>query len=47
MGNPYGYLFGPGILELAHTADEYVPVDELETAADVIAGMALSLLGKE
>ena len=47
MGNPYGYLFGPGILELAHTADEYVPVDELEAAADVIAGMALSLLGKE
>jgi succinyl-diaminopimelate desuccinylase len=47
IGNPYGYLFGPGILELAHTADEYVPVDEVESAADILADLALNLLGKE
>jgi len=43
-GNPYGYLFGPGILELAHTADEYVPVKDLEDAEGILTDMVMNLL---
>ncbi len=43
-GNPYGYLFGPGILELAHTADEYVPVKDLENAEKILTDMVMNLL---
>ena len=37
-------LFGPGSVLLAHTADEYVGVDELRAAADRYARIATSLL---
>jgi acetylornithine deacetylase len=34
--------FGPGDIALAHAAEEYVPVDEIERATTVLAHMALS-----
>ena len=29
-------VFGPGSIDVAHKADEYVPVDELHRAVDVV-----------
>ena len=37
--------YGPGILELAHQPDEYVVIDDLVTAAKVMAAATLDLLG--
>ena len=37
-------LFGPGSIHLAHTADEYVQLDELTTAVDRYATLATHLL---
>jgi succinyl-diaminopimelate desuccinylase len=37
--------YGPGKVELAHQADEYVDVDDLVTSAKVMAAAALRLLG--
>ena len=36
--------YGPGILELAHQPDEYVVIDDMVSAAKVMAAAALSLL---
>ncbi|WP_137288954.1 ArgE/DapE family deacylase [Natronorubrum halophilum] len=38
-------VYGPGLLEQAHVEDEYVPVDEVITAAKVMAATAMDLLG--
>ncbi len=38
-------LYGPGVLKLAHAPDEYVPVEDLQNAAKVMALSALDLLG--
>lgn len=43
-GNEHCILFGPGHMEQAHTADEYVLVDEVETAARVLGQAALIML---
>ncbi len=37
--------YGPGILDLAHQADEYVLVEDMVDAAKVMAGATLRLLG--
>jgi succinyl-diaminopimelate desuccinylase len=37
--------YGPGLLEQAHQPDEYVAIDDLVTAAKVMAAATLSLLG--
>jgi succinyl-diaminopimelate desuccinylase len=37
--------YGPGILELAHQPDEYVVIDDLVSAAKVMAAATLRLLG--
>ncbi len=39
--------YGPGILALAHQPDEYVVIDDLVTAAKVMAAATLRLLGVE
>ena len=39
-------LFGPGSVLLAHTADEYVEVDELRAAVDRYARIATALLAR-
>jgi acetylornithine deacetylase len=31
-------VFGPGAIEQAHTADEWIPLDQLERAADILYG---------
>lgn len=36
--------YGPGILELAHQPDEYIVIDDMVAAAQVMAGTALDLL---
>lgn len=36
--------FGPGSIEMAHTVDEFVPVDELESAAKVLEGVVRRFL---
>jgi succinyl-diaminopimelate desuccinylase len=38
-------LFGPGIPDLAHSADEYVDLDEVVTAAKFYAQVAVRLVG--
>jgi acetylornithine deacetylase len=38
-------VFGPGDIAQAHTADEFVPLEELPRAAAVYAGAALRLAG--
>ncbi len=40
-----GVYFGPGAIELAHNADEYVEVKELRLAARIFALVALRTLG--
>ena len=39
--------YGPGMVQLAHQADEYVEIDDLVTSAKVMAAAALRLLGVE
>jgi acetylornithine deacetylase len=34
--------FGPGDISLAHAAEEYVPLDEIERATAVLARLAMS-----
>ena len=43
-GNQHCVLFGPGHLEQAHTVDEFVPVEEVETATAVLSRTAAILL---
>jgi succinyl-diaminopimelate desuccinylase len=37
--------YGPGILDLAHQPDEYVLIEDMVSAAKVMAGATLRLLG--
>lgn len=39
-------VYGPGLLEQAHVEDEYVPIDEVLTAAKVMAATTIDLLGE-
>jgi succinyl-diaminopimelate desuccinylase len=39
--------YGPGILELAHQPDEYIDIDDMVAAGQVMAGAALDLLRGE
>jgi acetylornithine deacetylase len=39
-------LFGPGSVHLAHTADEYVSIGELNAAIDHYAAIARALLAR-
>ena len=36
--------YGPGILELAHQPDEYIVIDDMVAAGQVMEGTALDLL---
>jgi acetylornithine deacetylase len=38
-------LFGPGSIHVAHTADEWVSITELKTAAALYVTLAKALLG--
>ena len=38
-------VFGPGSIDVAHQADEYVPVDELRRAVDVVAEVVARACG--
>ena len=38
-------VYGPGLLDQAHVADEYVPLEELTTAATVMATATADLMG--
>ncbi len=38
-------VFGPGSIDVAHQADEYVPVDELHRAVDVVAEVVARACG--
>ena len=38
-------VYGPGRLTLAHKADEYAVIEEMKTAAKVMALSAVDLLG--
>jgi len=38
-------VYGPGLLDQAHVADEYVPVEEVVTAATVMATATADLMG--
>jgi succinyl-diaminopimelate desuccinylase len=38
-------VYGPGLLDQAHVADEYVPVEEITTAATVMATATADLMG--
>jgi succinyl-diaminopimelate desuccinylase len=40
-------VYGPGRLTLAHKADEYVNIEEMKTAAKIMALSAVDLLGLE
>jgi len=40
-------LFGPGDVRVAHMADEYVPIDQLRTAAETLILTALRFCGVE
>jgi acetylornithine deacetylase len=39
-------LFGPGSIHVAHTPDEFVPVDELRASVDIYERLARSLLAE-
>jgi acetylornithine deacetylase len=39
-------LFGPGSIHLAHTADEWIAIDELEAAVDGNVRLARELLAR-
>lgn len=38
-------VYGPGLLEQAHVADEYVPIEEVVTAAKVMATATAEMMG--
>jgi succinyl-diaminopimelate desuccinylase len=38
-------IFGPGDVKFAHSADEFVPLDEVETCARVLAAWVIRELG--
>jgi acetylornithine deacetylase/succinyl-diaminopimelate desuccinylase-like protein len=38
-------IFGPGDVRVAHSADEHVPLDEVETCARVLAAWVIRELG--
>jgi acetylornithine deacetylase/succinyl-diaminopimelate desuccinylase-like protein len=38
-------IFGPGDVKVAHSADEFVPLDEVETCARVLATWVTRELG--
>jgi succinyl-diaminopimelate desuccinylase len=38
-------VYGPGLLDQAHVADEYVPIEEITTAATVMATATADLMG--
>ena len=38
-------IFGPGDVRVAHSADEFVPLDEVETCARVLAAWVVRELG--
>jgi acetylornithine deacetylase len=40
-------IFGPGDVKVAHSADESVPLDEVETCARVLAAWVLEVLGTD
>lgn len=40
-------VFGPGSIDVAHKADEYVPIDELHRAVDVVAEVVARRCGAE
>jgi acetylornithine deacetylase len=37
--------FGPGDISLAHAAEEYIPLDEIDRATDVLSALARSWCG--
>jgi acetylornithine deacetylase len=39
-------IFGPGDVRVAHSADEYVPLDEVETCARVLAAWVIREIGR-
>jgi acetylornithine deacetylase len=39
-------IFGPGDVRVAHSADEHVPLDEVETCARVLAEWVRSEIGE-
>ena len=39
-------IFGPGDVRVAHSADEFVPLDEVETCAQVLAAWVIRELGQ-
>ncbi len=43
-GSKHCITFGPGHLAQAHTVDEYVPIDQLDMAADMLTETAKNLL---
>ena len=42
-GNRHGLVFGPGALAQAHTADEYVPLDQVDACAAILQETVSSL----
>ena len=45
VGNTPCVIFGPGDVKVAHSADEHVPIDEVETCARVLAEWIVRELG--
>jgi acetylornithine deacetylase/succinyl-diaminopimelate desuccinylase-like protein len=45
VGNTPCVIFGPGDVKVAHSADEHVPLDEVETCARVLAEWIVRELG--
>jgi acetylornithine deacetylase len=45
VGDTPCVIFGPGDVRVAHSADEFVPLDEVETCARVLAAWVLRELG--
>jgi acetylornithine deacetylase len=39
-------IFGPGDVKFAHSADEFVPIDEVETCARVLAAWVRREIGE-
>jgi acetylornithine deacetylase/succinyl-diaminopimelate desuccinylase-like protein len=39
-------IFGPGLLEVSHEPDEYVPLENLEQACAIYALTAIAMLGR-
>jgi acetylornithine deacetylase len=46
-GNTPCVIFGPGDVKVAHSADEYVPLDEVETCARVLAAWVVQELTRD